>query len=177
MVSFADAQRDMRFAYYNGATGAVTSATVWLIAAIVISLSDTTTGIVTLLIGGMLIFPISVLLDKILGRPGSHSKDNPLGSLAMEGTAWMIFAIPIAVGVAIYNVAWFFPAMLLIIGGRYLTFKSLFGLKIYWLFGATLAVSAIPLVMLEAPVVSGAYTGALIEFLFAAVLFSTKSRE
>jgi len=35
MMSSTEAQQDMRSAYYGGATGAVTSATAWLIAAVV----------------------------------------------------------------------------------------------------------------------------------------------
>ncbi len=144
-MSVADAQRDMRFAYYNGATGAVVSATAWLTAAIIVTYSGPVAGIVALLVGGVFIFPVSVLLDKLLQRPGQHSPGNPLGPLAMEGTIWMILAMAVAVGVAVHRVDWFFPAMLLIIGGRYLTFATLYGLKTYWVFGATLAASAVAL--------------------------------
>ena len=37
----------------------------------------------------------------------------------------MLLSIPVAVGLGLYNPAWFFPAMLLIIAGRYLTFATL----------------------------------------------------
>ena len=173
-MSFADAQRDMRFAYYNGATGAVTSATAWLIAALVATFVSSMAGIVTLILGGMLIFPSSVLLSKIVGRPGSHSKGNPLAPLAIEGTIWMILSIPVAIGAALYKIEWFFPAMLLIIAGRYVTFATLYGMRIYWAFGATLAASAAPLIILEAPVVSGAYTGAVIEYAYGIAIFAAK---
>lgn len=174
MMSFDDAQRDMRLAYYSGATGAVTSATAWLIAAFVATLVSSMAGIVALIIGGMLIFPASVLLCKAIGRPGKHSKGNPLGSLAIEGTIWMTLSIFIAIGAALYKVEWFFPAMLLVIAGRYLTFATVYGMRIYWAFGATLAASAVALVVFEAPVVSGAYTGALIEYAYGIAIFAAK---
>ncbi|MEJ8569396.1 DUF7010 family protein [Elongatibacter sediminis] len=174
MISISDAQRDMRFAYFNGATGAVTSATAWLIAAFVATFISATAGIVTLILGGMLIFPASILLCKIIGRPGKHSKSNPLAPLAIEGTFWMMLSIPVAIAAALYKVEWFFPAMLLFIGGRYFTFATLYGMKIYWAFGATLAASAVPLVVFEAPVVSGAYTGAFIEYVYGIAIFSAK---
>jgi hypothetical protein len=125
-----------------------------------------------LIFGGMLIFPVSVGLCKVIGRSGTHVKDNPLASLAMEGTFWMLLSLPVAIGAAFYKIEWFFPAMLLVIAGRYLTFATLYGMRVYWLFGATLAVSVIPLVIFEAPAFVGAYTGALIEFFFGFAIFA-----
>lgn len=176
-MSFAEAQRDMRFAYFNGATGAVVSATAWLAAALVVTFVSEMTGIVVLLAGGVLIFPVSVALDKVLRRPGKHNKVNPLGPLAMEGTVWMIVSMVIAIGIAVHRVEWFFPAMLLIIGGRYLTFATLFGLKLYWAFGATLIASAVALFKFGAPPVSGAWTGALVEYIYGIALFAARPDE
>jgi hypothetical protein len=172
MMSIADAQQDMRGAYYSGATGGVTSATAWLIAALVATFASPKAGILTLIFGGMLIFPASVLLCKVMGRSGKHSKNNPLAPLALEGTFWMTLSIPVAIGAALYRVEWFFPAMLLVIGGRYLTFATLYGMRIYWAFGATLAIAALPLVVFEAPVFIGAYTGALIEYAYGIAIFA-----
>ena len=87
----------------------------------------------------------------------------------------MTLTIPIAIGCGLYKVEWFFPAMLLVIAGRYLTFTTVYGMKIYWAFGATLAASAVPLVVFEAPVASGAYTGALIEYVYGIAIFAAKS--
>ena len=171
MMSISDAQQDMRDAYYSGATGAVTSATAWLTAALVTTIVSQTAGMWALIFGGMLIFPVSVLLCRVIGRSGKHSKDNPLGPLALEGTIWMLLSIPLAIAIAYYRVEWFFPAMLLVIAGRYLTFSTLYGLRIYWAFGATLAASAIVLVTVEAPAFAGAYTGALIEYAYGIVIF------
>ncbi len=173
MLSIADAQRDMREGYYGGATGAVTSATAWLIAAIVATRVDATTAMWTLIFAGMLIFPVSVVLDRLLGRSGNHSKDNPLAPLAWEGTIWMILTIPVAIGASYHKAEWFFPAMLLIIAGRYLTFTTLFGMKIYWAFGVTLAVAAFALVKYEASAAAGAFAGAGIEYVYGIAMFMT----
>lgn len=171
MLSIAEAQRDMRNAYYGGATGAVASATAWLAAALVATFVSSSAGVLTLIFGGMLIFPASVVLSKVIGRSGKHSNLNPLAPLAIEGTIWMLLSIFIAIGVALHKIEWFFPAMLLVIGGRYLTFSTLYGLKIYWAFGATLIISAMPLIFFEAPVISGAFTGALVEFAYGVAIF------
>ena len=177
MNSIADAQQDMRTAYFGGATGVVTSATAWLIAAVVATLTSPTAGVITLVCCGMLIFPASVLLCKLMGRSGRHSKDNPLAPLAIEGTIWMVLSILVAVGIAFFRIEWFFPAMLLIIGGRYFTFVTIYGLRIYWALGATLAMSAVPLVFLEAPAIYGAYTGAFIEYAYGIAVFAMVRRE
>lgn len=171
MMSIAEAQQDMRDAYYGGATGAVTSATAWLAAALVAAFASPFAGILTLIFGGMLIFPASVVLCKVIGRPGKHSKGNPLAPLAIEATIWMLLSIFVAIGAALYKIEWFFPSMLLVIAGRYFTFSTLYGLRIYWAFGATLVISAIALVVFEAPVISGAFTGALIEFAYGVAIF------
>jgi len=172
-----DAQKDMQEAYYGGATGAVTSATAWLVAALVANFVSPKAGILTLIFGGMLIFPVSVVLCKIIGRSGKHCKENPLGSLALEGTVWMLFSIPLAIGAAFYRIELFFPAMLLVIGGRYLTFTTLYGMKIYWLFGATLAISSVPLVVLGAPPSAGAFTGAIIEYAYGITIFAVYKKK
>ena len=170
-MTLEEAQADMRCAYFNGATGVVASATAWIAAAIASVISTPLTAIVTLLIGGMFIFPASVVLSKILGRCGIHAKDNPLSSLAAGGTVWMLFVIPIAYGASLHRIEWFFPAMLLTIGGRYLTFATLYGLRIYLFLGAALAIAGVILVVASLPFSSGVLAGAAIEFIFGAVLF------
>lgn len=53
-----------------------------------------------------------------------------MAPLALEGTIWLLLAIPVAIGAALYRVEWFFPAMLLVIAGRYLTFSTLYDMRI-----------------------------------------------
>lgn len=167
-----EAQADMRRAYYDGATGVVTSATAWLAATVAAWIGTPRLSIAVLLVGGMLIFPVSVVLSKALGRSGSHAKDNPLAPLAASGTVWMLLAIPVAYGAALYRVEWFFPAMLLIIGGRYLTFPTLYGLPVYYVLGASLAAAGMALAMAGMPVVAGAMAGSVIEYVFGGIIFS-----
>lgn len=163
----------MRAAYFGGATGAIASATAWLSAALVVTFVGPGSGIVTLIFAGMLIFPVSVLLSKVLGRTGKHAKNNPLAPLAIYGTIWMLLCIPIALGASLHRIEWFFPAMLLVIGGRYLTFQTLYGSRIYLAFGASLVVASVVLATLQASTHVAAYAGALIEYVFGIAIFST----
>jgi hypothetical protein len=173
----ADAQREMRFAYYGGAPGMLTSAAVWLTAGIVSLLVSPERAVWTLFIGGMFIHPVSVLLTKAMGRPGNHTPGNPFGALALASTFWLILSCPLAYSVSLLRIEWFFPAMLFVIGGRYLTFSTIFGDRFYWVCGAALAIAGYLLAQAHASPQLGAFTGAAIEAAFAVFIFAGARRE
>jgi hypothetical protein len=175
-ANFADAQRDMRDGYYSGAPGVFASALAWVSAGIVASIDSPKHAVIALFIGGMFIHPLGMLIAKILGRRGSHTRGNPLGVLALEGTFLLLLCLPLAYVVSAYRLDWFFPAMLLIIGGRYLTFSTLYGLHIYRALGGCLALTAFALVALAATPVIGAFSGAAIELVFAALIYGASRR-
>jgi len=136
--TLVQAQTDMCKGYANGSIGIIVSGFIWLISATVSYQYTADKAVWTLLIGGIIIHPVSILFYKIIGLSGNHSKGNRLGNLGMEGTIFMIMCIPIAFGLSLQHVEWFFQGMLLIIGGRYLTFSSIYGIKLYWILGAIL---------------------------------------
>lgn len=176
-TSIADAQREMRFVYYGGAPGMLTSAAVWLTAGIVSLLVSPERAVWTLFIGGMLIHPISILLTKLMGRSGKHSPGNPFGTLAIATTFWLVLSLPLAYAVSLIRIEWFFPAMLFVIGGRYLTFSTIFGARIFWACGAALALAGYALAHFNTAPEFGAFTGAAIEAIFAFVIFASARRE
>jgi hypothetical protein len=171
MNSILEAQLDMRAGYYGGAPGVIASGTAWFSAGLVALLVSPWAGILTLIFGGMLIFPVSVLLCKVIACAGKHQKGNPLAPLAIAGTIWMVLSIPIAVAAALFRIELFFPAMLLVIGCRYLTFPTLYGTRTYWAFGAVLIAAGLALGLLRGSVYLGALSGALIEYAFGTALF------
>lgn len=175
-VTIADAQRDMRIAYYGGAPGMMTSGLVWFAAAMVALNLSAERAVWTLFIGAMFIHPLAILFNKVLGRSGKHSRLNPLAGLAMASTFWLILCLPLAFAISTVRIEWFFPAMLLLIGGRYLTFATLYGTMIYWVCGAALALAAYPLAKLGASPAAGAFAGAAIEVAFAVAIFVTSER-
>lgn len=167
----------MRLGYYDGAPGMLTSATVRLVAGCVSIWATPYKAIWALFIGGALIHPVSVLLTKLLGRSGKHSPGNPFAALAMATTFWMIMSLPLAYCVSLVHIEWFFPAMLFIIGGRYLTFSTIFGTRVFWVCGAALALAGFGLGRAYAPVAFGAFAGAGIEGAFAIAIFVMARRE
>ena len=177
VTTLADAQRDMRTAYLGGAPGVLVSGLVWTVAACVALWLSPQRAVWALFVGGVFIHPLSVVLVRLLGRSGRHAQGTPLGPLAMATTFWMILMLPLAYAVSLLRIELFFPAMLFVIGGRYLCFQTLYGNRLYWLIGAVLAVSGYCLAALNAPVAIGAGAGALIEIGFAAVLLVGARRE
>ena len=136
------AQLDMSVGYSHGYSGVIVSGSIWLVAGLVSIYASPGQAVWTLLIGGTLIHPLGIVLNKILGASGTHSTNNPLGRLAMEGTIFMLMCLPLAYLLSLQKVEWFFQSMLLIIGGRYLTFATLFGTRLYWILGMSLGLAA-----------------------------------
>lgn len=171
MISdLANSQSDMRSGYCSGGAGVLASAIVWAVASVTAFVASPQQSVWALFIGGMLIHPAGVVICKLLGSSGNHSKGNPLGSLAWASTLWLIFSLPLAYAVSLQRIEWFFPSMLLVIGGRYLVFSSLFGMRMYWLLGLALAGSGFLLGTAMAPPAVSALAGAAIEASFAAAV-------
>lgn len=174
-MSISEAQTDMRQGYCSGGAGILASAIAWSVAAGFAISGPAQKAVWALLIGGMLIHPVSVVLCKLLKARGAHTKGNPLGELAGASTFWLIFCLPLAYALGLQNPGWFFQAMLLIIGGRYLVFATLYGMRLYWALGLGLAAAGIALSFVAAPASVVAPIGAAIEAVFA-ILFLVQHR-
>lgn len=174
-MSVSDAQADMRRGYYSGAAGILASAIAWSVAAGVAFSGPAEKAVLALLIGGMLIHPVGLAICKLLKARGAHTPGNPFGELAGASTFWLIFCLPLAYVLSRQDTGWFFAAMLLIIGGRYLVFATLYGMRLYWALGLALAAAGFVLGYLRATAPIGAATGAAIEAVFA-MLFLVQHR-
>ena len=164
--SISYAQGDMCNAYADGSVGILSSGLIWLFTSISAFQYGDAKAIWVLLVGGMLIHPISTLVSRSLGLNGVHSAKNYFGKAAMEGTVFMLMCIPLAFGLSLIHKEWFFQGMLMIIGGRYLTFSTIYGKKIYWFLGGILGISAFLLFKFNAPVLTSALTGSCVEIAF-----------
>jgi len=176
-VTILSAQRDMRVAYLHGAPGVLVSALAWATAGVVATVVSPERAVWTLFVGGALIHPVSTLLLKILGRSAKHQSGNPFAALAFATTIWMILCLPLVYAVSTLRIEWFFPAMLFVIGGRYLCFATMFGLRAYWICGAALAAAGYALGRAMAPPAFAAFAGSAIEAGFALAIFAGARRE
>jgi hypothetical protein len=152
------------------------SAATWVAAATTALVNLPSRAVWVLFVGGALIHPTSVVLCKVLGRSGKHSAGNPLGALALATTFWMIFCLPLVYAASVLRMEWFFPAMLLVIGGRYLTFQVLFGMRLYWAVGLTLAAAGYLLGKAQVAPSWAGFVGAGIEAIFAVIVLGTGRR-
>lgn len=171
-LTVAAAQQDMRTAYLGGAPGLFVSGTVWIIAGLVCLWKSPQVAVWALYAGGVLIHPISTLLTRLLGRPARHAAGNPLGILALASTVWMILMLALTYGISLWRIELFFPAMLFVIGGRYLTFATMFGTKLFWVCGAVLALAGYQLARLHAEPALAAFAGGAIEIVFGIVVLA-----
>lgn len=165
--SLSAAQADMRRGYASGAAGILASGLVWAAAAAICGAHSVQAGIWVLLGGGMLIHPLAIVLCKLLGVRGAHSPGNPLAALAGASTFWLVFCLPLAFGLSLHDPFWFFPAMLLVIGGRYLVFVTLYGMRLYWLLGFALVAAGVAAGILRLPPMLAAAAGSALEIGFA----------
>lgn len=132
-----DAQREVREVYLRGAVGQAVSGIIWLVSAVLALLSSPILGMWALILGGVLIFPLTSLVIKITGRRASLPKSNPLNALAMQVAFVLPLCIPVILGAVSADQNWFYPAFMIVLGAHYLPFIFLYGM---WDFGVLAAV-------------------------------------
>jgi hypothetical protein len=88
----------------------------------------------------------------------------------MATTVWLIAGCALSYGLYTANADWFFPAMLLVIGSRYLAFQTLFGHRIYWICGAVLIAAGYLGASARLSPATIAFAGSSIEAAFALIL-------
>lgn len=124
-----DAQREMREVYLGGSLGQFVSGFVWLASAALGTWGSRSSAMVALIVGGMFIFPLTLLLLRLLGRRSSVSRENPLTALAMQVAFTVPLAIPLILAATFARPAWFYPGFMIVVGAHYLPFMTLYGLR------------------------------------------------
>ena len=66
--------------------------------------------------------------------------------------------------------SFFFPIMLMTIGGRYIIFATLYGLRIYWVVGGILAIAGVACMLLPVAFSVGAFIGGGVELIFSGMI-------
>ncbi|WP_260582709.1 DUF7010 family protein [Sphingopyxis sp. PET50] len=92
---------------------------------------------VTIFIGGMLIFPLSLLIARAFRAPRA-AKDNPLPTLGFEATFPLFAGLLIAFGLLPFSEPFAFAALAIVVGARYLVFATLYRERLYWLLGGAI---------------------------------------
>jgi hypothetical protein len=137
-MRIADAQREMRTRYVGGFYGQLVSGLLWLLSAALAVWSGPRLAIITLVVGGMFIFPTTELLLRAAGARASLSADNALRGLGMQVAFVLPLSMPLLLPVARYRLTWFYPALMVLVGAHYLPFVFLYGMRMFWALAAIL---------------------------------------
>ncbi len=170
-MTIENAQREMRFVYLGGAIGQAVSGVIWLISAALGTFVSRPAGMVSLFLGGCLIFLLTQLVLKLLGRAASTGKENPLNGLATEVAFIVPLCFPVIYAAAGYNINWYYPAFLIVVGAHYLPFMFLYGVRQYAILSGLLIAGGLVLALwLPTTFATGGWFGGIVLIGFAMVL-------
>ncbi len=177
-MQIEQAQRDVRVVYVGGFFGQLVSGVLWLTAAAVGTFSSPTGAIAILVLGGILIFPLTTLCLRLAGRPTSLPAGHPMAGLATQIAFTVPLGLLVALAVTGYRLDWFFPAAMVIVGAHYLPFVFLYGMRLYAALAAILAFGGVGLALWGPGWFSlGAWVTGLVLVTFAFLLRATVRTE
>src|SRR5438270_1905378 len=121
----------MRSVYIGGFWGQLVSSVIWLVSATLGTWVTPKASILTVVIGGFFIFPLTQMLLRLSGRRASVSRENSFNSLGMQVAFVLPFSMLLLVPVGLYRLNWFFPALMVLVGAHYLPFATLYGMRMF----------------------------------------------
>src|SRR5258705_9920354 len=164
------AQKDVRETFLGGFAGQLVSALLWGTSAGVCTWCSLHLGEIVLVLGGFLIFPSTQLVLRSMGHAYALPKGHPMNALGIQVAFTLPLTLPLVIGIAAFRPAWFYPALMIVLGAHYLPFGFMYGI---WQFGvlcATSVASGVAIAMyLPKQVSLGAWLTAALLFVFAFV--------
>ena len=165
-----DAQREVRRVYLGGLIGNTVAGVLWLTSASLAVLYSRKAAIIVLVVGGFFIYPVLSLVLRLLGKPAAVSSANPFRFLAIQVAFVLPLSMPLVAPVVAYRAAWFYPAMLVLVGAHYLPFATLYGMRSFLLLAALLISSGLAIALYLPEAFSlGGWVGGAILLTFAAI--------
>ena len=167
-MDIQDAQREVRSVYIGGFWGQLVASVIWLASATVGTWVTPKASILTVVIGGFFIFPLTQMLLRLSGRPASVSRENQFNGLGMQVAFVLPFSMLLLVPVGQYRLNWFFPALMVLLGAHYLPFASLYGMRMFLVLSGILIAMGVVIALYFAETFSlGAWVAGLALFAFA----------
>ena len=123
------AQEDVRNTFMRGSVGQAVSGVIWLASAALGTWVSERYAILLLVVGGAFIFPLTQLTLRLLGRSGTLPKGHPMNQLATQVAFIVPFSLLLIGAASLYNLNWFYPAFMLVVGTHYLPFMFLYGMR------------------------------------------------
>jgi hypothetical protein len=170
-MEIKSAQQDVQSTFLRGSVGQTVSGVIWLLSAGLGTWVSERYAILALVFAGIFIFPLTQLALRLLGRPAGLPKEHPMNQLAMQVAFIVPLTLPLIGTATLYNINWFYPAFMLIVGTHYMPFIFLYGM---WEFGVLSALLiggsvAIGLLLPDTFTIGGWFTG-IVLLLFALIV-------
>lgn len=163
-----DAQREMRLVYSGGFWGQIVSSGIWLVSAMLGTWVSAKASILTVVIGGFFIFPLTQVLLRLSSPRASVSAENPFTGLGMQVAFVLPFSMLLLMPVGLYRLNWFFPALMVLVGAHYLPFATLYGMRMFLVLAGALIAAGVAIALYFADTFNlGSWIGGLILFAFA----------
>ena len=173
-----DAQREVRTVFIGGFVGQAVSSGIWLVSAALAMWMSPKAGIIAVVLGGPLIFPLTQAILRASGRPAALSAGNPLGQLAMQVAFTIPATLPVVAGAALYRLNWFYPACMIVVGAHYFPFVFLYGMWQFWILGGLMVAGGVMIGMYASTSFTlGAWVTAVLLMTFAFVGRSVARRD
>jgi hypothetical protein len=138
-MQIAEAQGDVRRSFVGGGPGVFVSGLIWCAAAIAEAQRGVGFGFAVLFFGGMLIFPLSLLVVRVAFRRAATQGGNGLTAIALESTAAMIAGLLAAYLLLPHAPHLVLPLAALAVGAHYFAFRTLYGDPLFLVLGAIIS--------------------------------------
>jgi hypothetical protein len=103
-----------------------------------------------------------------VGPPRVPEQGESVHWLGMQVALVLPFSMLLLVPLGLYNLNWFFPALLVLLGAHYLPFATLYGMRMFlFLAGILMAAGVVIAQYFSGTFSPGAWTGGLALFVFA----------
>ena len=167
-MDIQDAQREVRSVYVGGFWGQLVSSVIWLASAAVGTWVSPRASILTAVISGFFIFPLTQMMLRLSGRPASVSKGNSFHFLGMQVALVLPFSMLLLIPVGNYDLNLFYPALMVLLGAHYLPFATLYGMRMFlFLAGILIAAGVVVAHRFSATFSLGAWVAGIALFVFA----------
>jgi hypothetical protein len=127
----AEAQRDVRFTFLGGFVGQLVSGVLWFTSAALGTWGTARQAILALVVGGFFIFPLTWLALRVTGHRAQLRPGNPMNQLAMQVAFTLPLTLPLVGAATLYDLDWFYPSFMIVLGAHYLPFTFLYGMRLF----------------------------------------------
>ncbi len=101
----------------GGFAGSIVSAALWGASAAACTWHSLRLGESGLILVGFFVFPLTQLLLRGMGHAYALPKGHPMNALGMQVAFTLPLTLPLVIGLAEFHPAWFYPALMIVLGG------------------------------------------------------------